>query len=153
MSGGRKVTEDPEPGRCRRTDGKKWRCSKEACQDSKYCERHMHRGKNRSRKPVEMSLNTSNSSNNNNSSNGTNTYSGSSSLSIPIVPASENNNNNNQPSSYPYGPYSSYSIRPPVMGLATHKDWRLVLCLFDLLIFFIHISYLETTMTTDTTMD
>lgn len=44
---------DPEPGRCRRTDGKKWRCSKDAYPDSKYCERHMHRGKNRSRKPVE----------------------------------------------------------------------------------------------------
>ncbi|KAA3479198.1 growth-regulating factor 5-like isoform X1 [Gossypium australe] len=28
---------DPEPGRCRRTDGKKWRCSKEAYPDSKYC--------------------------------------------------------------------------------------------------------------------
>ncbi|XP_044485540.1 growth-regulating factor 5-like [Mangifera indica] len=48
---GRKA--DPEPGRCRRTDGKKWRCSKEAYPDSKYCERHMHRGRNRSRKPVE----------------------------------------------------------------------------------------------------
>nr|UVH33668.1 growth-regulating factor 3 [Triticum aestivum]UVH33669.1 growth-regulating factor 3 [Triticum aestivum]UVH33670.1 growth-regulating factor 3 [Triticum aestivum]UVH33671.1 growth-regulating factor 3 [Triticum aestivum]UVH33672.1 growth-regulating factor 3 [Triticum aestivum] len=47
---------DPEPGRCRRTDGKKWRCSKEAAQDSKYCERHMHRGRNRSRKPVETHL-------------------------------------------------------------------------------------------------
>ncbi|KAL5199998.1 hypothetical protein ABZP36_021201 [Zizania latifolia] len=46
--------EDPEPGRCRRTDGKKWRCSREAHGDSKYCEKHMHRGKNRSRKPVEM---------------------------------------------------------------------------------------------------
>ncbi|MBA0728573.1 hypothetical protein Golax_001461, partial [Gossypium laxum] len=44
---------DPEPGRCRRTDGKKWRCSKLAYTDSKYCERHMHRGKNRSRKNVE----------------------------------------------------------------------------------------------------
>ncbi|TYJ02358.1 hypothetical protein E1A91_A13G223000v1 [Gossypium mustelinum] len=44
---------DPEPGRCRRTDGKKWRCSKLAYTDSKYCERHMHRGKNRSRKHVE----------------------------------------------------------------------------------------------------
>lgn len=53
MGYGRKV--DPEPGRCRRTDGKKWRCSKEAYPDSKYCERHMHRGKNRSRKPVEIS--------------------------------------------------------------------------------------------------
>lgn len=53
---GRKA--DPEPGRCRRTDGKKWRCSKEAYPDSKYCERHMHRGKNRSRKPVELASTT-----------------------------------------------------------------------------------------------
>lgn len=45
---------DPEPGRCRRTDGKKWRCSKEAFHESKYCEKHMHRGKNRSRKHVEQ---------------------------------------------------------------------------------------------------
>ncbi|KAK4479037.1 hypothetical protein RD792_014548 [Penstemon davidsonii] len=52
MGFGRKI--DPEPGRCRRTDGKKWRCSKEAYTDSKYCERHMHRGRNRSRKPVEI---------------------------------------------------------------------------------------------------
>ncbi|XP_006342493.1 growth-regulating factor 4-like isoform X2 [Solanum tuberosum] len=44
---------DPEPGRCRRTDGKKWRCAKDAYPDSKYCERHMHRGRNRSRKHVE----------------------------------------------------------------------------------------------------
>ncbi|XP_010936937.1 growth-regulating factor 4 [Elaeis guineensis] len=55
MGYGRKV-EDPEPGRCRRTDGKKWRCSKEAYPDSKYCERHMHRGKRSSRKHVELSL-------------------------------------------------------------------------------------------------
>ncbi|KAI8547078.1 hypothetical protein RHMOL_Rhmol07G0167100 [Rhododendron molle] len=48
---GKKI--DPEPGRCRRTDGKKWRCSKDAYPDSKYCERHMHRGRNRSRKHVE----------------------------------------------------------------------------------------------------
>ncbi|XP_059656974.1 growth-regulating factor 4-like isoform X2 [Cornus florida] len=52
---------DPEPGRCRRTDGKKWRCSKAAYPDSKYCERHMNRGRNRSRKPVE-SQSTSHSS-------------------------------------------------------------------------------------------
>ncbi|BAT95958.1 hypothetical protein VIGAN_08280800, partial [Vigna angularis var. angularis] len=45
---------DPEPGRCRRTDGKKWRCSREAVEGQKYCERHMHRGRNRSRKPVEQ---------------------------------------------------------------------------------------------------
>ncbi|KAJ0895722.1 putative transcription factor interactor and regulator C3H-WRC/GRF family [Helianthus annuus] len=58
--GGRKI--DLEPGRCRRTDGKKWRCSKEAYPDSKYCERHMHRGRNRSRKPVEFSSSSSSSS-------------------------------------------------------------------------------------------
>ncbi|OIT32768.1 PREDICTED: growth-regulating factor 1-like [Nicotiana attenuata] len=57
MGFGKKI--DPEPGRCRRTDGKKWRCSKEAYPDSKYCERHMHRGRNRSRKPVEIMTTTS----------------------------------------------------------------------------------------------
>ncbi|CAH1443983.1 unnamed protein product [Lactuca virosa] len=44
---------DPEPGRCRRTDGKKWRCAKDAVVDQKYCERHMNRGRHRSRKLVE----------------------------------------------------------------------------------------------------
>ncbi|KAK8937833.1 Growth-regulating factor 6 [Platanthera guangdongensis] len=44
---------DPEPGRCRRTDGKKWRCSRDAVHDQKYCERHMNRGRHRSRKRVE----------------------------------------------------------------------------------------------------
>ncbi|KAL8130601.1 hypothetical protein V2J09_019756 [Rumex salicifolius] len=44
---------DPEPGRCRRTDGKKWRCSRDAMPDQKYCERHMNRGRHRSRKHVE----------------------------------------------------------------------------------------------------
>ncbi|KAF2283794.1 hypothetical protein GH714_015938 [Hevea brasiliensis] len=29
---------DPEPGRCRRTDGKKWRCSRDVVGDQKYCE-------------------------------------------------------------------------------------------------------------------
>ncbi|KAF9685598.1 hypothetical protein SADUNF_Sadunf03G0071300 [Salix dunnii] len=48
---GKKI--DSEPGRCRRTDGKKWRCSKDAHPDSKYCERHMNRSRNRSRKLVE----------------------------------------------------------------------------------------------------
>ncbi|KAE8718524.1 hypothetical protein F3Y22_tig00110013pilonHSYRG00466 [Hibiscus syriacus] len=32
---------DPEPGRCRRTDGKKWWCSRDAVADQKYCERHI----------------------------------------------------------------------------------------------------------------
>ncbi|MED6193146.1 hypothetical protein PIB30_016240 [Stylosanthes scabra] len=66
MGLGRKV--EREPGRCRRTDGKKWRCSKEAYPDSKYCERHMHRGKNRSRKPVELLFKTTNTNNINASS-------------------------------------------------------------------------------------
>ncbi|XP_042056527.1 growth-regulating factor 6-like isoform X2 [Salvia splendens] len=44
---------DPEPSRCRRTDGKKWRCSRDAIADHKYCERHVNRGRHRSRKPVE----------------------------------------------------------------------------------------------------
>ncbi|XP_047312226.1 growth-regulating factor 3-like [Impatiens glandulifera] len=50
---------DPEPGRCRRTDGKKWRCSKDVVAAHKYCDRHMHRGRNRSRKPVETSSSSS----------------------------------------------------------------------------------------------
>eukprot|EP00249_Psilotum_nudum_P008771 c21499_g2_i2 orf=880-2160(+) len=51
--GGHNSSTDPEPGRCRRTDGKKWRCAKEAVPDQKYCERHMNRGRNRSRKPAD----------------------------------------------------------------------------------------------------
>ncbi|PWA54920.1 Glutamine-Leucine-Glutamine, QLQ [Artemisia annua] len=47
---------DPEPGRCRRTDGKKWRCSRDAVPDQKYCERHINRGRHRSRKPVESQI-------------------------------------------------------------------------------------------------
>ncbi|CAI9760619.1 unnamed protein product [Fraxinus pennsylvanica] len=50
---------DPEPGRCRRTDGKKWRCSRDVVAGQKYCERHVHRGRNRSRKPVEIPTPTS----------------------------------------------------------------------------------------------
>ncbi|OIW18990.1 hypothetical protein TanjilG_31048 [Lupinus angustifolius] len=46
---------DLEPHRCRRTDGKKWRCSRNVVPNQKYCERHMHRGCNRSRKHVEPS--------------------------------------------------------------------------------------------------
>ncbi|CAA3025935.1 Hypothetical predicted protein [Olea europaea subsp. europaea] len=50
---------DPEPWRCRRTDGKKWRCSRDVAPDQKYCERHAHKSRPRSRKPVEtQSLNT-----------------------------------------------------------------------------------------------
>nr|GEX04409.1 growth-regulating factor 10-like [Tanacetum cinerariifolium] len=39
-----KNTMEAEPGRCKRTDGKKWRCSKEVVSGHKYCERHLHRG-------------------------------------------------------------------------------------------------------------
>ncbi|KAI7743049.1 hypothetical protein M8C21_019954 [Ambrosia artemisiifolia] len=44
---------DPEPWRCRRTDGKKWRCAKDVAPDQRYCERHARKTKSRSRKPVE----------------------------------------------------------------------------------------------------
>ncbi|XP_057488518.1 growth-regulating factor 6-like isoform X1 [Actinidia eriantha] len=44
---------DPVPGRCRRTDGKQWRCSRDVVPNQKYCERHMHRGHSGSRKHVE----------------------------------------------------------------------------------------------------
>lgn len=50
---------DPEPGRCRRTDGKKWRCHHAVVPNQKYCERHMHRGSKRSRKLVEGSTQAS----------------------------------------------------------------------------------------------
>ncbi|XP_038985423.1 growth-regulating factor 1-like [Phoenix dactylifera] len=105
---GRKA-DDPEPGRCRRTDGKKWRCAKEAYPDSKYCERHMHRGKNRSRKPVEMSLATT----------------------LPSSTTSSTSSTSHNPSPYPpplsistpdsyhlLYPYHS-SSRPPGVGLST----------------------------------
>ncbi|KAF9671047.1 hypothetical protein SADUNF_Sadunf12G0006200 [Salix dunnii] len=51
---------DLEPGRCRRTDGKKWRCSRDVAPDQKYCERHMHRGRPRSRKHVELNTDHNN---------------------------------------------------------------------------------------------
>lgn len=44
---------DAEPGRCKRTDGKKWRCSRDVAPHHKYCERHLHRSRPRSRKLVE----------------------------------------------------------------------------------------------------
>ncbi|KAJ4781118.1 growth-regulating factor 1 [Rhynchospora pubera] len=51
---------DLEPGRCRRTDGKKWRCAKSAMPEHKYCERHLVRSRHRSRKPVEKQLEPAN---------------------------------------------------------------------------------------------
>jgi len=38
---------EPEPGRCRRTDGKKWRCKSAVLPGQKYCATHMHRGAKR----------------------------------------------------------------------------------------------------------
>lgn len=40
-------TVEPEPGRCRRTDGKKWRCKSAVLPGQKYCATHMHRGAKR----------------------------------------------------------------------------------------------------------
>ncbi|KAG8382572.1 hypothetical protein BUALT_Bualt05G0091600 [Buddleja alternifolia] len=57
---------DPEPWRCKRTDGKKWRCSRDVAPDHKYCERHAHKSRPRSRKHVEIQSHISN--NNSNSS-------------------------------------------------------------------------------------
>ncbi|EYU19686.1 hypothetical protein MIMGU_mgv1a021798mg, partial [Erythranthe guttata] len=51
-------TGDLEPGRCKRTDGKKWRCSRDVAPTQKYCDRHLHRGRPRSRKPVETTSTT-----------------------------------------------------------------------------------------------
>ncbi|CAM8977543.1 unnamed protein product [Rhodiola kirilowii] len=56
-----KMETDPEPNRCRRTDGKKWRCSRQVFGDSKYCERHMHRGKCRPRNPNPLQSTSSSS--------------------------------------------------------------------------------------------
>ncbi|KAL3625303.1 hypothetical protein CASFOL_030757 [Castilleja foliolosa] len=105
---GRKI--DPEPGRCRRTDGKKWRCSKDAYPDSKYCERHMHRGRNRSRKPVE-------NNNNNISSPKTTEKSAMNNLSTTPFSSSQDQSINNNISTkffldsndYTYSPYKPYS--------------------------------------------
>ncbi|KAJ4952165.1 hypothetical protein NE237_028997 [Protea cynaroides] len=88
---------EPEPGRCRRTDGKKWRCSKDVVPDQKYCERHMHRGRNRSRKHVEASHFTTAIATTKKNANETGNSSSSTNLSI-SVPGSlqlvTNNNNN-----------------------------------------------------------
>lgn len=79
---------DPEPGRCRRTDGKKWRCSRDAVADQKYCERHINRGRHRSRKPVEGQPGQAAS--------GTSNSKGvpmTSSMSTPVMPSTGTSNN------------------------------------------------------------
>ncbi|CAN8259421.1 unnamed protein product [Cochlearia groenlandica] len=92
---------DPEPGRCRRTDGKKWRCSREAYQDSKYCEKHMHRGRNRARKSIDQNQTTTSLTspslsfpNNNNNPSPTLSSSSSSSTTYSTSMDAYGNNNN-----------------------------------------------------------
>ena len=62
---------DPEPWRCRRTDEKKWRCSRDVAPNQKYCERHAHKTRPRSRKPVELPSHNTNSTNTNTNMNAT----------------------------------------------------------------------------------
>ncbi|KVI11186.1 WRC-like protein [Cynara cardunculus var. scolymus] len=52
---------DLELDRCK-TDDKKWRCSRDVAPKQKYCDCHLHRGRPRSRKHVELSKNHSPSS-------------------------------------------------------------------------------------------
>eukprot|EP00898_Chlorokybus_atmophyticus_P003843 jgi/Chlat1/445/Chrsp103S00943 len=44
------LASDTSATRCRRTDGKRWRCSREVMPDQKYCILHIHRGKHRDRR-------------------------------------------------------------------------------------------------------
>ncbi|KAK6911862.1 WRC domain [Dillenia turbinata] len=118
MGFGRKA--DPEPGRCRRTDGKKWRCSKVAFADSKYCERHMHRGKNRSRKPVELPSSSSTSC-----SSSSTTYSTTNSTSTcgaikPPLPSSLNYETNAYPFLHSHS--SPSTSRPPDSDFASRNN-------------------------------
>lgn len=46
-----KINLELEPGRCRRTDGKKWRCRRGVVPNQKYCGLHMHRGSKKPLKP------------------------------------------------------------------------------------------------------
>ncbi|KAG5592442.1 hypothetical protein H5410_042956 [Solanum commersonii] len=116
---------DPEPGRCRRTDGKKWRCSKDAYPDSKYCERHMHRGRNRSRKPVEsqstsQSLSTSISQITTGSSNTRGSFQNSSSGSFQNMPLYSVANSG----TLNYGSTATKLQMEPVSYGIDNKDYR-----------------------------
>ncbi|KAM3397288.1 growth-regulating factor 4 [Capsicum galapagoense] len=116
---------DPEPGRCRRTDGKKWRCSKDAYPDSKYCERHMHRGRNRSRKPVEsqstsQSLSTSMSQITTGSSNTRGSFQTSGSGSFQNMPLYSVANSG----SLNYGSTATKLQKEPVSCGIDNKDYR-----------------------------
>ncbi|XP_023634790.1 growth-regulating factor 8 [Capsella rubella] len=67
-------TADLEPWRCKRTDGKKWRCSRNVIPDQKYCERHTHKSRPRSRKHVESSHQSSNHNDTRNAKNDTSQF-------------------------------------------------------------------------------
>lgn len=45
--------------RCRRTDGKKWRCGKDALPKQKYCMQHMHRGAKKVENPQNVNASRS----------------------------------------------------------------------------------------------
>ncbi|KAG2701352.1 hypothetical protein I3760_06G040700 [Carya illinoinensis] len=110
---------DPEPGRCKRTDGKKWRCSRDVAPNHKYCERHLHRGRPRSRKPVEIQANNSSSSKRTRRED----YSAlPTSVNIPIPRPTINNNG---VSSQFLGPTAGSPFdRPTEVSLPSHKDPR-----------------------------
>ncbi|MCO5572741.1 hypothetical protein L7F22_026500 [Adiantum nelumboides] len=99
---------DPEPGRCRRTDGKKWRCAREVVADQKYCERHMHRGRHRARANKVANggtdtLSTSASLPSNAATNTSNVHS-STGISTPVTPPFV--------SSAPKEPHLHFSLQP-----------------------------------------
>ena len=127
MGLGRKI--DPEPGRCRRTDGKKWRCSKEAYPDSKYCEKHMHRGKNRSRKPVEVATQSTTAPNvssiTRNHSNNSLPTTSSHSLSL-LLPETHHQNHLHYPAPSGYHAHPNHqflsSSRSLGIGLSPHEN-------------------------------
>ncbi|KAF5442661.1 hypothetical protein F2P56_035297 [Juglans regia] len=111
---------DPEPGRCKRTDGKKWRCSRDVAPNHKYCERHLHRGRPRSRKPVEIQANNSSSS-----SKRTRREDYSALPTFVNIPIPRPTVNNNSVSSQFLGPTAGSPFhRPTDVSLTSHNDPR-----------------------------
>lgn len=112
---------DPEPGRCKRTDGKKWRCSRDVAPDHKYCERHLHRGRPRSRKPVEIHANNSSS---NIKRIRREDYNALPTCSVTMT-SSNPTIDTNGPSSHFFGPTSGQPFHQPSMvSIPSHKEPR-----------------------------
>ncbi|KAB1205189.1 Growth-regulating factor 7 [Morella rubra] len=112
---------DPEPGRCKRTDGKKWRCSRDVAPDHKYCERHLHRGRPRSRKPVEIHANNSSS---NIKRIRCEDYNALPTCSVTMA-SSNPTIDTNGPSSHFFGPTSGQPFHQPSMvSIPPHKEPR-----------------------------